>query len=127
MILGLCFCLVAASGAIGQTTTTAEKLARLHDSLNLTASQEDAWHSYTAVITSGGGAAARHQATQQLLPQLKTPRRIALIDATMAQDVADFQRQGEAVVDFYNHLTPDQQTIFDRETVAPSNAGQPQR
>jgi len=50
--------------------------------------------------------------------QLKTPRRIALIDATMDQDVADFRRKGEAVTAFYARLTPDQQVIFDRETLS---------
>ncbi|HZC16840.1 MAG TPA: Spy/CpxP family protein refolding chaperone [Caulobacteraceae bacterium] len=106
------------SGAVGQTSqgTAAEKLARLHDSLNLKAGQEQAWHSYTAVIQAGSQATARHNATQTLLPQLKTPRRIALIEATMAQDVSDLRRQGEAVVAFYNQLTPDQQAIFDKET-----------
>ncbi|HEX4199586.1 MAG TPA: Spy/CpxP family protein refolding chaperone [Caulobacteraceae bacterium] len=122
MILGFCFCLAMVSGAVGQTTT-AQRLERLHDSLNLNASQDDAWRSYTAAVGSNGAAVARHQATQQLLPQLKTPRRIALIDATMAQDVADLRRQGEAVIAFYNRLTPDQQVIFDKETL-PSNTGQ---
>lgn len=122
MILGFCVCLAMVSGAVGQTTT-AQRLERLHDSLNLNASQEDAWRSYTAVIESNSQSTARHQATQALLPQLKTPRRIALIDATMAQDMADFRRQGEAVVAFYNRLTPDQQAIFDKQTL-PSNTGQ---
>jgi hypothetical protein len=121
MILGFCVCLAMVSGAVGQTTT-AQRLERLHDSLNLNASQEDAWRSYTAAVESNGGAVARHQATQQLLPQLKTPRRIALYDATMAQDMADFRRQGEAIVAFYNRLTPDQQAIFDKQTLPSSNS-----
>jgi hypothetical protein len=32
--------------------------------------------------------------------------------------VADLTEQGQAVIAFYNHLTPDQQVIFDRVTAA---------
>jgi hypothetical protein len=55
-----------------------------------------------------------------MLPLLPTPRRIALIEATMTQDDADFRRQGAAVNAFYAKLTPEQQRTFDRDTL-PSN------
>ena len=61
-----------------------------------------------------------------MLPQLTTPRRIALIDAAMERDVADFRRQGDAVTAFYGRLAPDQQAIFDRETLR-TGADQPER
>jgi hypothetical protein len=114
-----------ASGAGAQTPP--EALMRLHDALHLTADQEDAWRGYTAVIAPSPQATARRQATEQMLPQLTTPRRIALIDATMERDVADFRRQGDAVTAFYARLTPDQQAIFDRETVPTPGADQPRR
>jgi hypothetical protein len=113
-----------ASGAGAQTPPDA--LLRLHDALNLTADQEDAWRGYTAAIAPSREAAARREATQEMLPKLTTPRRIALIDATMEQDVADFRRQGDAVTAFYARLTPDQQAIFDRETLR-TGADQPER
>jgi periplasmic protein CpxP/Spy len=109
-----------ASGALAQTQTPTERLTRLHDSMNLRADQEPAWRDYTAAITSNAQSAARRQATQHLLPQLPTPRRVALIDATMEQDLSDLRQQGAAVITFYNHLTPDQQAIFDRQTIPPS-------
>jgi periplasmic protein CpxP/Spy len=112
-----------ASGAFAQTQTPTERLTRLHDSMNLRADQEPAWRDYTAAITSNSESTARREATQRLLPQLPTPRRVALIDATMEQDLADLRRQGAAVITFYNHLTADQQSIFDRQTV-PASAGQ---
>ena len=88
--------------------------------MNLKADQEPAWRDYTTAITSNSEGAARREATQHLLPQLPTPRRVALIDATMEQDLAYLRRQGAAVITFYNHLTPDQQSIFDRQTVPAS-------
>jgi hypothetical protein len=121
MVLGFCLCLAMASAAIAQTPT--DRQTQLHDALHLTADQEPEWRDYTAALASDGQAAARRQATQRLLPQLPTPRRVALIDATMEQDLADLRRQGSAVTAFYGHLTPDQQTIFDRQTL-PAGADQ---
>jgi protein CpxP len=123
MFLGVCLSLAVASGALAQTSTAAERLDRLHNSLNLSAAEEPAWRDYVAAVAGNPEAAARRQATQELLPKLSTPRRIALIDATMDQDVADLHRQGAAVLTFYNRLTPDQQAIFDKVTL-PSSAGQ---
>jgi hypothetical protein len=126
MFLGLGLSLVVASGALAQTQTSPEeRLNRIHDSLNLSAAEEPAWRDYVAAVAANPEGAARRRATQQLLPKLPTPRRIALIDATMEQDVADLTQQGQAVVTFYNHLTPDQQAIFDRVTL-PSTTDQSQ-
>ena len=90
------------------------RLAQLHDSLRLTADQEGPWRDYVAAIAPDPQALARHRATRQLLPQVPTPRRVALIDAAMAADSADLHRQGVAVLAFYDHLSPDQQRTFDR-------------
>ena len=97
------------------------ELLRLHDDLHLTDSQEAAWRDYTRAIAPTPEAAQRHRATTELLPAIPTPRRIALIEATMTQDAADFRRQGAAVTDFYGKLTAEQQRTFDRETL-PSDA-----
>ena len=55
------------------------------------------------------GPEARRQAAEQLLPQIPTPRRLALMDATMSDELAAFRRQRSAVEAFYNRLTPEQQ------------------
>ena len=67
------------------------------------------------VVAAWGCSGSGSDSTSMSMP---TPRRIALINATMQQDVADLNQQGQAVVNFYNHLTPDQQAIFDRVTLA---------
>lgn len=59
------------------------------------------------------------------MPRLPTPRRIALIEATMAADQADFRLQGLAVVHFYDLLSPAQQRIFDNQTAAPASESRP--
>jgi protein CpxP len=121
MVLGFCLSLAMASGASAQDSR--DRLQQLHDALHLSAEQEVAWRDYAAAITPNAQATARRHAIEQLLPQLKTPRRIALIDATMAQDAADFRGQGEMVKAFYAHLSPEQRLTFDRETL-PTGAGQ---
>lgn len=118
----LCLSLALAAGAASAQQPTAGqeppvRMTQLHDALHLTADQEQAWRAYASAVTPDPYAQARHQAAQRMLPQLPTPRRIALIDATMSQDLTDFRRQGQAVTAFYARLTPDQQKVFDRETV----------
>ena len=125
-VIGLCLGLLLTLPAIAETPPPATPgLMRLHDALHLTADQEPAWTAYTAAISLNATAQRRHQATEQLLPQLTTPRRIALIEATMDADRADLHRQGLAVTKFYNQLTPGQQRAFDTETLAPQG-GSPQ-
>jgi len=114
-ILGLCLSLLIAGCTTVQPAPT--QLSRLHRALNLSADQEAAWQDYARATESSAEVAGRRYSAEQLLPQLTTPRRIALIQATMEQDLADVQGQGAAVMAFYNRLTPDQQAVFDRETL----------
>jgi quinol monooxygenase YgiN len=96
----------------------------LHDALRLNPTQEDAWRTYQAAIAPDPQAQQRHRAADMLLPQLTTPRRVALIEATAQADAADLHRQGEAVKAFYAGLTPDQQQTFDRLTADLAQARQ---
>jgi hypothetical protein len=122
IILGFFFTMAATGAATAAQAVNAE-LIRLHDDLRLSDSQEQAWKDYTAAIAPDPQTQARHRATQELLPMVPTPRRIALIEATMAEDARDFQRQGAAVKTFYGKLTAEQQRTFDRDTL-PSNSEQ---
>lgn len=97
------------------------ELIRLHDDLRLAPDQEPAWHAYLMAVAPDPQVEARHRAAQELLPMVPTPRRIALIEATMQQDDADFRRQGEAVKAFYGKLSPEQQKVFDRDTLPSEN------
>lgn len=118
VVIGLCLGLAAPCAAVAQEAVSAQ-LIKLHDDLNLSQDQEAAWRTYATAIAPSMQTNARHRATGELLPLVPTPRRIALIEANMAEDQADFRRQADAVLAFYDHLTADQQRTFDRDTVPP--------
>jgi hypothetical protein len=114
-------CALSAGGAAQAAQAVNAELIRLHDDLRLSDTQESAWRDYTTAIAPDPATEARHRATQELLPMVPTPRRIALIEATMAQDTLDFQRQAAATKAFYGLLTLEQQKMFDLDTL-PSDA-----
>ena len=120
MVLGLCLGLMLPMAAAAQDISP--QLATLHDALRLTPDQEAAWAAYVAQIRPDPQVIAGRQAADLLLPQLPTPRRIALIDAIMERDSADRLRQEAAVKVFYAQLTADQQRSFDLQT-RPAAAG----
>ncbi len=122
IVFGMALTLALATGAAAQQRTANN--VELHDALRLTPVQEDAWRAYQAAITPDPQAQQRHRAADMLLPQLTTPRRVALIEATAQADAADLHRQGEAVKAFYAGLTPDQQRTFDRLTADLAQARQ---
>ncbi len=110
--------------ALAQQQAVSAELIRLHDALHLTAAQEPAWTRYTQAIAPNAQAEARHQAADSLMPSLATPRRVALISATMAADEVDFRRYATAVTTFYATLTPSQQRTFDIETLPQGGSAQ---
>jgi hypothetical protein len=97
--------------------------ANLHDSLHLTAAQEDGWRAYKAALQPDPYAESRHRQAAQMIPTLTTPRRVDLMNAEMSADMAYARRQGEAVKAFYASLTPDQQRAFDHETAQGGRSG----
>jgi len=112
--MGVVAVLALASAAAAEAPNA--RLIALHDALHLSADQEAAWNAYAAALGPSPDALARRRATDALIPQVPTPRRIALIDAALSQDLADFRRQGAVVRTFYAGLTAEQQRTFDLET-----------
>jgi len=91
-----------------------QRLADLKQKLQLTPGQEGAWSAYTSAL----------QPTQQMqrpnrdeIAQLTTPQRIDRMRQLQAQRTAEMDRRGEATKAFYATLTPEQQKVFDAETL----------
>ena len=122
--LGICLAVAAAGAVRAAEPAVSAELIRLHDDLHLNAVQEAAWRDYTLAIAPDPQTVARRKATTELLPMVPTPRRIALIQASMAQDAVDFRRQATAVNVFYGKLTPTQQRTFDQDTLPAAQARQ---
>jgi hypothetical protein len=116
-LLSFALSLALAGAAQAQAQDQQARLAALHQALNLASWQEAAWHDYAAAISANPGALARHRAAQGMMSALTTPRRLALLDAMLEHDLADLRRQGAVVVKFYKTLSPQQQAVFDRETL----------
>jgi hypothetical protein len=104
----------AAGAAFAQPNTS-----HLHDALNLSPQQEQAWRAYQSAIAQDPQQSARAQQAQMLMPTLQTPRRLALIRAQMQSDMEVFELNSRAVLAFYGALSPEQQRVFDSETAQP--------
>ncbi len=118
LIPALALGLLIAGSTVAQTSPP--QIAQLHDALHLSAQQNDAWQAYAKATTPNPQVLSRRRSAQQLLPQLPTPRRIALMEAVMEDQLADFHRQSAAVGAFYAQLTPEQQRVFDQQTGQPN-------
>lgn len=114
--------LAPAAAAQPATGGRSDELARLHDDLHLNAGQESAWREFAATVETPPQGEQRRRAAEQLMPTLPTPRRLALMQATLAADLADMRRIGSAVLRFYEQLSPGQQQTFDRDTLPAAGA-----
>jgi len=107
----------------GAVFAQARDVGELHAALHLTESQEVNWRAYQQALEQDPVTRARHQSAQMMMAGLPTPRRIDLLDANMQADQEVMHRQGEATKAFYATLTPEQQKVFDRQTL-PAPGGQ---
>jgi len=113
--LGLCAMLGFSAAAHAQPPN----LSTLHDALHLSAAQEAGWSAYKASVSAQAQAEQRRRSAAMLFPTLTAPRRIDLVEAEMQQDLADIHRQAQGLKAFYGTLNPDQQRVFDAQTLPP--------
>ncbi len=112
-----------ASPALGQTIGLSP-IAALHQALHLSAAQEAAWKTYRAQAATPSPAQDRRRAASQMFPKLNAPQRLDLIEAEMKQELADLDQQSRVLEAFYGTLTPEQQSIFDAQTLPQPNSQQ---
>ena len=121
-LIGLALC--ASLALAGAAQAQPPNLTALHDALHLSAAQEAAWSAYKQSVAAPEGAQQRRRAAAMLFPTLTAPRRIDLVEAEMQQDLADLHRQAQALKTFYAALNPDQQRVFDNQTLPPPQDGE---
>ena len=95
--------------------------AELKAQLKLTAAQNGAWTTYTAAMKPPADLMAKRAAEHIELDKLSTPERIDKMKALRTQHMGDMNaamdQRGEATKAFYATLTPEQQKVFDANTL----------
>ncbi len=112
-------CCLAAAVALGSAAFAQSRgpdLHRLHDALNLSASQEEAWNAFQSSSEPDPQDQARNRSAAQMMPSLHAPQRVDLSIAAMKADLDGLERRGAALKTFYDVLSPEQQATFDKQT-----------
>ena len=93
----------------------AKHLANLKAKLKITAEQETAWNSFTDAIKPP--ATPPQHPDHAEWAKLTTPERIDRMQAMHSARAAEMSKRADATKTFYAALTPDQQKVFDAESL----------
>lgn len=93
----------------------AQRQAALKSKLQITAAQESAWTTFTNALRPPAARPQRPDRSE--FERLTTPERIDRLRALKAQRDAEMVRRGDATKAFYATLSPEQQKVFDSETL----------
>jgi len=115
-LISVFLCLFLTGTAVAQNAPP-PGFAALHDSLALRPEQEQAWQSFRRATEASLGEVARQRQTYEQMDSLNAPQRIDLSIQLMRSDLRQLERRGDAMKAFYATLSPEQKTIFDRETL----------
>ena len=99
----------------------AQRQAKLHDALKLTAAQEPAWTAYQAAIKPAAMDAHDDHAAWAALP---APQRLEKMIAMAKQHTAAMESHLAALNTFYAVLTPEQKKVFDDNTKGGMHGGE---
>ena len=94
-------------------------LARLHDALRLRPDQDQAWARFQQASAMDPQDDSRQRDAYERMARLRAPQRMELSIEMMRSDLEGMERRRDALKDFYEALSPDQQAVFDRETLRP--------
>lgn len=94
----------------------AKHQADLKDKLKLTAAQEGAWTAFTTAMQPPKMAGMQRPDPAEMA-KLTTPQRMEKMQALKAERDAHMAKRTEAIKAFYGALTPEQQKVFDAETL----------
>lgn len=93
----------------------AQHLAALKEKLKLDASQESAWGSFATAQQPA--ARPMQRPSREELAKMTTPQRLDLMQQRRTERTAAFSKRADATRSFYAALKPEQQKIFDAETL----------
>ncbi|MBX3654838.1 MAG: Spy/CpxP family protein refolding chaperone [Ramlibacter sp.] len=93
----------------------AKRQAALKQKLAITPAQESAWTAWTSTMQPPATPHARPN--REEVAKLTTPERIDRMRAMRAERQAAMDKRADATKTFYAALTPEQQKVFDSETL----------
>ncbi len=93
----------------------ARHLDQLKAALKLSPAQEGAWSTYTAAMQPPAQRPPRMDRAE--LAQLTTPQRIDRMQAMQAERQQFMNQRMDAVKAFYAQLTPEQQKVYDQQSM----------
>lgn len=103
----------------------AKHLAALKDKLKLTPAQEGSWNSFAAAQQPPARPAGQPGAERAEFAKMTTPQRLDRMQARQAERSAMFAKRADATRSFYAALTPEQQKVFDTESMHRFGRGGP--
>lgn len=93
----------------------AQRQEQLKAALKLSPAQEGAWTAYTAAMQPPAQRPARMDRAE--MAQLTTPQRIERMQAMQAERQQFMNQRLDAVKAFYAQLTPEQQKVYDQQSL----------
>jgi periplasmic protein CpxP/Spy len=109
--------------AAGAQAQPSSFLDRLHSDLQLSPAQDGAWQGFQQAYRVDPLDMTRERDAEARMPSLTGPQRMDLAIGMAEQDLAGMRRRGDALKAFYAGLSPQQQKVFDRDTLAPQQQG----
>lgn len=103
--------------AAGYAQAQDRGLESLHSALNLTASQESVWRNFEQAYTPNPQEMDKRRKAAQNMASLTAPQRMDFSIDMAEGDLAELKRRGGALKDLYGALSPQQRSVFDRETL----------
>lgn len=91
-----------------------KRQAALKEKLQITPAQEAAWSAFTAALTP---PAMGQRPDRAEFEKLTTPQRIDKMGELRVQHMTAMDQRAEATKTFYAQLTPEQQKVFDTQTL----------
>jgi protein CpxP len=94
-----------------------QMLERLHYDLRLNPGQEGVWQAFQQSYREDPRAEEEDRNAQQRMAHMTGPQRIDMSIHMAERDLDTMRRQGDALKTLYAALSPQQQRVFDRDTL----------
>lgn len=110
---------LALTGPLAAQPGQPSSVNELHDALRLRPDQERAWQIFDEASRPDPQEEDRQRNAFERMGSLRAPQRFDLSIQMMRAELEETERRANALKAFYATLSPQQQAIFDRETLPP--------